>query len=131
MGAGQHGHCRGEDKRASGAHIWVLQTKAFLLEKHALDTGPNRSVLLLELFWASFFTFCGWVLGRCLLLIHLRRALLGHGQIVIDQPLAMEICGSCMRFDVGWLGFEHVFSRSEEHTSELQSQFHLVCRLLL
>src|SRR5689334_24005137 len=24
-----------------------------------------------------------------------------------------------------------VFSRSEEHTSELQSQFHLVCRLLL
>src|SRR5689334_24387888 len=23
------------------------------------------------------------------------------------------------------------FSRSEEHTSELQSQFHLVCRLLL
>src|SRR5689334_23403539 len=24
-----------------------------------------------------------------------------------------------------------VFTRSEEHTSELQSQFHLVCRLLL
>src|SRR5689334_23722927 len=27
-----------------------------------------------------------------------------------------------------WSGF---FGRSEEHTSELQSQFHLVCRLLL
>src|SRR5689334_24121658 len=26
---------------------------------------------------------------------------------------------------------EHVAARSEEHTSELQSQFHLVCRLLL
>src|SRR5438309_6887021 len=25
----------------------------------------------------------------------------------------------------------HEFARSEEHTSELQSQFHLVCRLLL
>src|SRR5689334_23600642 len=25
----------------------------------------------------------------------------------------------------------HLFQRSEEHTSELQSQFHLVCRLLL
>src|SRR6266481_5197659 len=25
----------------------------------------------------------------------------------------------------------HLFPRSEEHTSELQSQFHLVCRLLL
>src|SRR5689334_24681185 len=26
---------------------------------------------------------------------------------------------------------EHLLQRSEEHTSELQSQFHLVCRLLL
>src|SRR5689334_24751495 len=26
---------------------------------------------------------------------------------------------------------DDVFARSEEHTSELQSQFHLVCRLLL
>src|SRR5689334_23855797 len=29
------------------------------------------------------------------------------------------------------LGEEEVLGRSEEHTSELQSQFHLVCRLLL
>src|SRR5256884_4611354 len=28
-------------------------------------------------------------------------------------------------------GFEHVEMRSEEHTSELQSRLHLVCRLLL
>src|SRR5689334_24349982 len=28
-------------------------------------------------------------------------------------------------------GFEAELERSEEHTSELQSQFHLVCRLLL
>src|SRR5438309_9287718 len=32
--------------------------------------------------------------------------------------------------DVGRLGDAHA-GRSEEHTSELQSQFHLVCRLLL
>src|SRR5689334_24364632 len=31
----------------------------------------------------------------------------------------------------GNLGLAHVGDRSEEHTSELQSQFHLVCRLLL
>src|SRR5687768_16396982 len=30
-----------------------------------------------------------------------------------------------------WKGAEIVFSRSEEHTSELQSRLHLVCRLLL
>src|SRR5689334_24313215 len=29
----------------------------------------------------------------------------------------------------GQPGIHHVFARSEEHTSELQSQFHLVCRL--
>src|SRR5438309_9188206 len=29
------------------------------------------------------------------------------------------------------LGAQIAISRSEEHTSELQSQFHLVCRLLL
>src|SRR5689334_23741586 len=30
-----------------------------------------------------------------------------------------------------WLGRDQQRLRSEEHTSELQSQFHLVCRLLL
>src|SRR5689334_24632057 len=30
-----------------------------------------------------------------------------------------------------YAGLKFVGSRSEEHTSELQSQFHLVCRLLL
>src|SRR5689334_23729962 len=30
-----------------------------------------------------------------------------------------------------WDGLEGLEKRSEEHTSELQSQFHLVCRLLL
>src|SRR5689334_23754815 len=30
-----------------------------------------------------------------------------------------------------WLGGDRSALRSEEHTSELQSQFHLVCRLLL
>src|SRR2546422_4985221 len=30
-----------------------------------------------------------------------------------------------------WRSFDHTFQRSEEHTSELQSRLHLVCRLLL
>src|SRR5438309_8636157 len=38
-----------------------------------------------------------------------------------------------LRGAVVGLGFQRVsdIARSEEHTSELQSQFHLVCRLLL
>src|SRR5579862_10051668 len=34
-------------------------------------------------------------------------------------------------FPLGWNGCPFQQPRSEEHTSELQSQFHLVCRLLL
>src|SRR5438309_5706749 len=30
-----------------------------------------------------------------------------------------------------WVAYLKEWNRSEEHTSELQSQFHLVCRLLL
>src|SRR5689334_23948751 len=39
----------------------------------------------------------------------------------------------CARAAEHRIAIEHleVFDRSEEHTSELQSQFHLVCRLLL
>src|SRR5438309_7185352 len=43
-----------------------------------------------------------------------------------DESLRLSQLG----FGVDQLGFRRQ-SRSEEHTSELQSQFHLVCRLLL
>src|SRR5689334_24359514 len=54
---------------------------------------------------------------------------------LIDSPLA---CGVALAL-AAWTGFYPAFFgpvwlgwfRSEEHTSELQSQFHLVCRLLL
>src|SRR5438876_2438894 len=47
----------------------------------------------------------------------------------LDQPQKNPSCdcgraGACLKFQLG-------FFRSEEHTSELQSPVHLVCRLLL
>src|SRR5689334_25082628 len=53
-----------------------------------------------------------------------RRSGDGNGQVgsVCGSPLPLVTSGR----DQGTRGF-----RSEEHTSELQSQFHLVCRLLL
>src|SRR5689334_24580874 len=42
-------------------------------------------------------------------------------------PLVYTVNGERRMRDLAALGVE----RSEEHTSELQSQFHLVCRLLL
>src|SRR5712692_12004833 len=46
---------------------------------------------------------------------------------------ALPICGQCNRPRLGGgdTGECRRVPRSEEHTSELQSQFHLVCRLLL
>src|SRR5689334_25418305 len=52
----------------------------------------------------------------------------GDLELSIDQCLVAVALGDEARHDVG-LG--DVGTRSEEHTSELQSQFHLVCRLLL
>src|SRR5690348_17819899 len=50
------------------------------------------------------------------------------GQIVM--PHAQEACIEAQTADLG-LGGVHPALRSEEHTSELQSPVHLVCRLLL
>src|SRR2546429_1536686 len=44
---------------------------------------------------------------------------------------ARESAGTRLRFPVAWLGSRMTGKRSEEHTSELQSRLHLVCRLLL
>src|SRR5689334_24530605 len=55
--------------------------------------------------------------------------------VEVDGRLYKEYYGSASDFNKG--EYKHVEGkrilepRSEEHTSELQSQFHLVCRLLL
>src|SRR5699024_12856454 len=56
-----------------------------------------------------------------------------------EQPLTSFLASSALRFPdkkaLHFMGnemtFADVYSRSEEHTSELQSRFDLVCRLLL
>src|SRR2546422_6872526 len=51
-----------------------------------------------------------------------------HGLLAVDRQRVVdddEIAGRRRALDVAELG------RSEEHTSELQSRLHLVCRLLL
>src|SRR2546430_12144914 len=54
--------------------------------------------------------------------------------LLIGQDLATRLgIDSSMRstFGMSWLIFAYLVLRSEEHTSELQSQSNLVCRLLL
>src|SRR5689334_24266744 len=57
------------------------------------------------------------------------------GQYMVQHALdrGYEVVGVCRESSVGKLdAFKDASPwRSEEHTSELQSQFHLVCRLLL
>src|SRR5689334_24156784 len=49
------------------------------------------------------------------------------GEVERQHRLVVQRAGSVLEACV----FRDVRVRSEEHTSELQSQFHLVCRLLL
>src|SRR5438309_5117071 len=56
------------------------------------------------------------------------RSILGPPSV--GRPLPSKIRPS-MSCETGSLTVSPVKRRSEEHTSELQSQFHLVCRLLL
>src|SRR3989449_1977881 len=53
-------------------------------------------------------------------LLHLVAVIVVGGQQHLDLPLPHRVDD-----------LEHVARRSEEHTSELQSRLHLVCRLLL
>src|SRR2546422_8445303 len=53
----------------------------------------------------------------------------GDGDATLDGVLTGEgVCGICAAGLAGCAGGRE---RSEEHTSELQSRLHLVCRLLL
>src|SRR5688572_32296500 len=61
--------------------------------------------------------------------------LLGSGErIEADAVVDARGPGPAEALDLGWqkfVGREYRLARSEEHTSELQSQSNLVCRLLL
>src|SRR5687768_18281803 len=48
--------------------------------------------------------------------------------VLASAVAALAACGTD---EIGPTGFEPTEPRSEEHTSELQSRLHLVCRLLL
>src|SRR5690625_5756345 len=53
-----------------------------------------------------------------------------RSSISIAAPFMMEDLG-LSNTDIGLMGAVFSWTRSEEHTSELQSRGHLVCRLLL
>src|SRR5256886_15729658 len=53
-----------------------------------------------------------------------------HDALPISDAGRATVAGG--RGAIGWIGHQsHLYGRSEEHTSELQSQSNLVCRLLL
>src|SRR5699024_11985162 len=91
-----------------------LETKAFNVESnhlHKLRQKLNHmtKAILLEKGW--LFYIVGFLLGRAVILS-------------VVSPFAVAFLATM------WLIHRNK-SRSEEHTSELQSRFDLVCRLLL
>src|SRR5438309_2484538 len=69
-----------------------------------------------------------WACGGCVMWL---RSVPGRrpARAPVASPSRFRSAGTCRRSAPGRALLRHV--RSEEHTSELQSQFHLVCRLLL
>src|SRR5687768_5393490 len=64
-----------------------------------------------------------WSLARCI-----ATALERNGDVRVARARTRQASGSAL---AAWAGILPSVSRSEEHTSELQSRLHLVCRLLL
>src|SRR5688572_31846534 len=63
-----------------------------------------------------------------------RSTLFPYTTLFRSQPYAMQawrLCRTVQRTSFDHAGFDENAARSEEHTSELQSQSNLVCRLLL
>src|SRR5699024_11768181 len=80
---------------------------------------------------ASLFFF---IISLCLLLIGLlseemKTGLIVSGMIMNYIGIAVFLTGAIKRGE--HYSCEKYFKQSEEHTSELQSRFELVCRLLL
>src|SRR2546429_5813457 len=48
-----------------------------------------------------------------------------------DQANSIKACAASLLLALSPFRYFQILSRSEEHTSELQSRLHLVCRLLL
>src|SRR2546422_5787109 len=69
----------------------------------------------------------GALAGGCRM-IQLREKEWPSGRLL---PLAERLCERCHRAGATFIVNDRVDLRSEEHTSELQSRLHLVCRLLL
>src|SRR5699024_12367593 len=75
--------------------------------------------------------------GRTRRQLHLRKVDRAEGRAdvgIVDQlarDLATDPVLRLLRGAADMRGQDHVRQRSEEHTSELQSRFDLVCRLLL
>src|SRR5689334_24232265 len=77
----------------------------------------------------------GWITGGQPTEQQLKAFKSAGGEVVVDNRDPMEPRPFDEPSTVRAAGLEYVslpiVHRSEEHTSELQSQFHLVCRLLL
>src|SRR5438309_8477112 len=112
---------------ALGASLTVLSLEAVsplaagLGVSLAALCGANGVAGLAAAFFAAEVVFCAPCLG-CVAT--------GRTAILVGAGLLGAICAVLLSFlSAEAAGFAAV--RSEEHTSELQSQFHLVCRLLL
>src|ERR1041385_897529 len=102
--------------------------------------GLRGLLAVIEPVYAKFMTLRNWAYSRHIFQSHpLPRPTISVGNLItggtgktpIVRWLAEEFIARGMRPAVLMRGYRSDKTRSEEHTSELQSRLHLVCRLLL
>src|SRR2546429_2295745 len=69
--------------------------------------------------------------GYVMPMFHSQTALAYNPDLVKDVPDSYSALSDWVRKNPKKFGYNGIKGRSEEHTSELQSRLHLVCRLLL
>src|SRR5256885_10722647 len=91
---------------------------------------PPRSTLFP---YTTLFRSTTWLSGFSLLIVlyYLQAGTYLVDRSVLDIPAAAAVAISALILLLTWLVYDSLARRSEEHTSEIQSPFKIVCRLLL
>src|SRR2546422_9517587 len=102
--------------RSIGSHVWMAL---------GLGTGLGLGVAAAMTRWPSLLALTQWLRPLGTLFLNLL------SMVVIPLVATALFAGVAGLGDLGRVGRLGIRTRSEEHTSELQSRLHLVCRLLL
>src|SRR3972149_11018569 len=111
-------------------HIWLICRICVIWEKEVINVFclPGQSLCIgiyNEFMFIKIPSICRIVITAYLITIEL------SCDYPVDKDMPYIFCAVLKPYYICWILTRLIKERSEEHTSELQSQSNLVCRLLL